>query len=111
MGGVDAMTDLLYTCDVNQQVRDGSTASHAACMLGHVEETRLLLSVFAKTDITDGNRRTPVMLTQGFGFQILDQYLRCTLTESRDNDPTSTRITDNNTDTVSPSSTEGVQQN
>jgi ankyrin repeat protein len=40
------------------------TALHVACMYGHVEATRLLLSVFARTDITDNDRDTPVMLAQ-----------------------------------------------
>jgi ankyrin repeat protein len=46
----------------------GSTALHAACFNGHVEATRLLLSVFARTDITDNDRRTPAMLAQFCGF-------------------------------------------
>jgi hypothetical protein len=81
---------------------------------GHVEATRLLLSVFARTDITDNDRRTPAMLAQ---LQADSQYCcrTCvrTLTESRDNNSTSTRVTDNNTDTVSISlsSIEDAQHN
>jgi hypothetical protein len=41
-----------------------STSLHVACMNGHVEATRLLLSVFARTDITDDDRRTPAMMAQ-----------------------------------------------
>jgi ankyrin repeat protein len=63
-GDVDAMSDLLYTCDVDLQASNGYTALHIACAHGHVEATRLLLSVFARTDITDNNRRTPAMLAQ-----------------------------------------------
>jgi ankyrin repeat protein len=107
------MSDLLYTSDVDLQVSDGMTALHVACMYGHVEATRLLLSVFARTDITDNDRRTPAMLAQQHGFTILLPYLRYTLTESRDNNSTSTRVTDNNTDTVSISlsSIEDAQHN
>jgi ankyrin repeat protein len=86
---------------------------HIACCNGHVEATRLLLSVFARTDITDNDRRTPAMMAQLGGHTILLPYLRYTLTESRDNNSTSTRVTDNNTDTVSISlsSIEDAQHN
>jgi ankyrin repeat protein len=112
-GDVDAMNDLLYTCDVDLQASTGMTALHAACMDGHVEATRLLLSWFVRTDITDISRRTPAMMAQQHGFTTLLPYLRCTLTESRDNNSTSTRVTDNNTDTVSISlsSIEDAQHN
>ena len=112
-GDVNAMSDLLYTSDVDLQVSNGMTALHVACTQGHVEETRILLSVFARTDITDNGRRTPAMVAQLSGFTILLPYLRYTLTESRDNNCTSTRVTDNNTDTVSISlsSIEDAQHN
>jgi ankyrin repeat protein len=59
------MSDLLYTSDVDlQDSLEWTTALHAACMHGHVEATRLLLSVFARTDITDNDRRTPAMVAQ-----------------------------------------------
>jgi ankyrin repeat protein len=50
---LDAMKDLLYTSNVDLQDSTGSTLLHIACMHGQVEATRLLLSVFARTDITD----------------------------------------------------------
>jgi hypothetical protein len=100
-GDVDAMSDLLYTSDVDLQDNYGYTALHVACMNGHVEATRLLLSVFARTDITDDGRRTPAMRHSHHGFTTLLPYLRYTLTELRDNNSASTRVTDNNTDTVS----------
>jgi ankyrin repeat protein len=100
-GDANTVSDLLYTSDVDLQDKSGSTSIHVACKNGHFEATRLLLSVFARTDITDDDRRTPAMVAQVYGFTMLKQYLRCTLTESRDNNRTSTRVTDNNTDTVS----------
>jgi hypothetical protein len=99
-GDVDSMSDLLYMSNVDLQDAYGKTALHAACFNEHVEATRLLLSVFARTDITDNDRRTPAMLAQFCGFTTLLPYLRCTLTESRDNNSTSTSVTDINTDTV-----------
>jgi ankyrin repeat protein len=95
------------------KIADGSTTLHAACARGHVEATRLLLSVFARTDITDNDRRTSAMVAQQFEFTSLLPYLRCTVTESRDNNSISTRVTDNNTDTVSISlsSIEDAQHN
>jgi ankyrin repeat protein len=112
-GDVDTMSDLLCTSNVDLQVGNGYTALHVACMHGHVEITRLLLSWLARTDITDIMQRTPAMLAQSFKFTNLLPYLRYTLTESRDNNSTSTRVTDNNTDTVSISlsSIEDVQHN
>jgi ankyrin repeat protein len=100
---VNAMCDLLIlnTSNVDLQGSNGHTALHVTCACGHVEATRLLLSVFARTDITDNNRHTPAMVAQRHGFTTLLPYLRCTLTESRDNNCTSTRVTNNNTDTVS----------
>jgi ankyrin repeat protein len=100
-GDVDAVTDLVYTTEVDLQVIGGMTALHVACSHGDVEVTRLLLSVWARTNITDYDRCTPAMLAQQYGFTTLLPYLNRTLSESRDNDSTSTRVTDNNTDTVS----------
>jgi hypothetical protein len=72
---------------------------HDYCYLGLPEQS----------DIIDNYRRTPVMQAQELGFAILEQHLRCTLTESRDSSITSTRVTDNNTDaaSISLSSIEG----
>jgi ankyrin repeat protein len=100
-GNVDALGDLLYTCDVDLQVMSGGTALHAVCTHGHVEATRILLSVFARTDITDSDRNTPAMIAQLVKHTILEPFLRLTLTESSDNNSTSTRVINNNTDTVS----------
>jgi ankyrin repeat protein len=46
-GDVDAMSELLSTCDVDLQTSHGSTLLHLACENGHVEVVRLLLSTFA----------------------------------------------------------------
>jgi hypothetical protein len=112
-GDVDAVSDLMYTTDVDLQVIGGMTALHAACINGHFEAIRLLLSVWARTDITDNDRCTPAMTAQKFGFTNLLSYFDRTLTESRDNNCTSTRVTDNNIDTVSISlsSIEDAQHN
>jgi ankyrin repeat protein len=112
-GDIDCMSDLLYTSDVNFQGRNGATSMHVACRSGHVEATRLLLSVFARTDITDINRDTPVMVAQKFKYTILLPHLRRTLTDTSDINCTSTRVTDTSTDTVtiSLSSIADAQQN
>jgi hypothetical protein len=100
-GDVSAINDLLCSSDVDFQDNSGHTAIHVACTYGQVEATRLLLSVFARTDITDNDRDTPAMVAQQHGNTTLLPYLHCTLTESLDSNSTSTRVTDNNTDTVS----------
>jgi ankyrin repeat protein len=60
-GDSDTAVDVLDVSDVNLQVDSGYTALHWACMYGHVDIVRILLSKFASTDITDDNRRTPAM--------------------------------------------------
>lgn len=54
-------TQLVYECDVNLQLTDGCTPLHYACACGNKDVVQLLLSVFAKTDVTDDNRHTPAM--------------------------------------------------
>jgi ankyrin repeat protein len=61
-GNIDTAADMLDVSDVNLQVVGGLAALHAACMHGHVDIVRMLLSQFASTDITDDNRQTPAML-------------------------------------------------
>jgi ankyrin repeat protein len=48
---------VVYESDVNMQDRDGRTAMHNACVNGHLDIVKVLLSVFADTNITDDNGR------------------------------------------------------
>jgi ankyrin repeat protein len=54
-----AVVDMVYESDVNIQDFDGKTAMHYACMNGHCDIVKVLLSVFADTDITDDDGYTP----------------------------------------------------
>jgi hypothetical protein len=57
---IDTVTATLYLSNINLHVVEGSTALHIACMRGHVEIVRMLLSAFADTHFTDDLRRTPL---------------------------------------------------
>jgi ankyrin repeat protein len=56
-GDTAAVVDVVYESDVNMQDRDGWTAMHYACMNGHLDTVKVLLSVFADTNITDDDGR------------------------------------------------------
>jgi hypothetical protein len=63
-GDTAAVVDVVYECDVNMQDRDGRTAMHYACMNGHLDTVKVLLSVFADTNITDDYGKTPVAVCE-----------------------------------------------
>jgi ankyrin repeat protein len=52
-------------------------ALHWACAYGHVDIVRMLLAVFASTDVTDDNRRTPAMWAEALGHTEVLPYLQC----------------------------------
>jgi ankyrin repeat protein len=54
----------VYESDVNMHDRDGSTAMHIACMNGRLDILSLLLSVFADTNITNDDGKTPVAVCE-----------------------------------------------
>lgn len=61
-GNIYLASQLVYECDVNLQLTDGCTPLHYACIRGNKEVVQMLLSVFAKTDVTDDNKHTPGMI-------------------------------------------------
>jgi ankyrin repeat protein len=71
-----AVVDVVYESDVNMQDRDGATAMHFACMNGHLDTVKVLLSVFADTSITDDFGRTPVAVCEYCGSPELAHYIQ-----------------------------------
>jgi ankyrin repeat protein len=57
---VKVVNTLVYVDDVNVQDNKGATPLHDACEYGNVDIVECLLSVFANTNITNDNKRTPV---------------------------------------------------
>jgi hypothetical protein len=58
-GDTAAVVEMVYESDVNLQDFNGNTAMHNAGMKGHFDIVKVLLSVFADTNITDDNGDTP----------------------------------------------------
>jgi hypothetical protein len=67
-GDIDEVNKRLDTCNVDEQDDTGNTLLHRACEYGHVEIVRLLLSVFARTDITDDDGVTPIEMARQRGY-------------------------------------------
>jgi hypothetical protein len=59
-GDRERVGSLLYSADVNEQSSYGCTPLHNACRMDDKYIVQSLLSVFASTDITDNDRRTPI---------------------------------------------------
>jgi ankyrin repeat protein len=107
-GDVDKLSDLVYVGDANTLNNFGCTPLHHACMYGHVDITRLLLSVFARTDIEDDYRRTPVMMAEYSGNFEVAPYLHYQLPVGLSNveddasiSSISTRVSESNHNVVS----------
>jgi hypothetical protein len=75
-GDTAAVVDVVYESDVNMQARDGKTAMHLACMNGHLDTVKVLLSVFADTNITNDFGRTPVVLCEYYDSPELAHYIQ-----------------------------------
>jgi hypothetical protein len=75
-GDAAAVCNAVYGGDVNMQARDGCTAMHIACMNGHLDIVKVLLSVFADIDITDDDGRTPVAVCVLYGSPELAHYIQ-----------------------------------
>lgn len=71
-----AVVDEVYRSDVNMQERDGKTAMLYACKNGHFDILRVLLSVFADTDITNDDGRTPAAECEYWGSPELAHYIK-----------------------------------
>jgi ankyrin repeat protein len=81
-GEIDTVQNLLSLSNVDTQVSGGWIALHWVCMHSYVEIVRLLLSVFARIDISNDQRLTPTMVAETAGHTHVLHYLRLTLTES-----------------------------
>jgi ankyrin repeat protein len=75
-GDTAAVVDVVYESDVNMQDRDGRTAMHIACVNGHLDIVKVLLSVFADTNIIDDDGRTPVAVCEYYGSPELAHYIQ-----------------------------------
>jgi ankyrin repeat protein len=75
-GDTTAAVGVVYECDVNIQNSKGRTAMHYACANGHLDTVKVLLSVFADTNIADENNRTPVALCEYTGSPELAHYIQ-----------------------------------
>jgi hypothetical protein len=71
----DDVSIALYDTNVNMTCHDGSIPLHWACQNGSVDIVRLLLSVFARVDITNDDRRTPIDAAMQFGNKELVPYM------------------------------------
>jgi ankyrin repeat protein len=75
-GDTAAVVDVVYESDVNMQDKGGRTAMHNACVNGHLDIVKVLLSVFADTDITNDYGDTPVALCEYYGSPELAHYIQ-----------------------------------
>jgi ankyrin repeat protein len=71
-----AVADVVYKSDVNMQDGAGRTAIHHACMNEHLDLVKVLLSVFADTNITNDFGKTPVALCEYYGSPELADYIQ-----------------------------------
>jgi hypothetical protein len=67
-GDIDEVNKRLDICNVDEQIDTGYTPLHRACAYGQLEIIRLLLSVFARTDITDDYGNTPIEMARERGY-------------------------------------------
>jgi ankyrin repeat protein len=75
-GDSATVVDVVYESDVNMQDINGKTAMHCACTSGNLDTVKVLLSVFADTNITNDNGRTPVALCELYGSPQLAHYIQ-----------------------------------
>jgi ankyrin repeat protein len=66
---------VLYNADVDLIDRNGCTPLHMACQNGSVSIVQLLLSVFARVDITNNDRRIPIDVANFHGNTELVPYI------------------------------------
>jgi ankyrin repeat protein len=93
----------VYKSDVNMQDSDGMNAMHNACVCGHLDIVKVLLSVFADTNITSDFGIAPVAVGEYYGNPELAHYIKqnhpMSVSGDGDNDSNRTLSTDhNNTD-------------
>jgi ankyrin repeat protein len=73
---LDAVHAQLRLQEVNSQDNVGRTALHYACINGHVEMVRSLLSVGSRTDIFDVWANLPIKLAEDHDNNELVPYLQ-----------------------------------
>jgi hypothetical protein len=78
VGDIDTAANMLHVSNVNLQAAGGQAALHLACWQGHVDIVRMLLAVFASTDVTDDDRYTPAMWAETTGHTEVLPYLQYT---------------------------------
>lgn len=66
----------LIESDLNKQDSTGATPLHVACLNGHGNVTRMLMSVFPNLEITDDFGDTPVEICEKYGSADLANYIR-----------------------------------
>jgi hypothetical protein len=69
------VNNALYDTDIDMIDHHGSTPLHRACQNGNVNMVQLLLSVFARDDITDNEKLTPIEIAKCFGNKELVSYM------------------------------------
>jgi hypothetical protein len=81
-GDIRDALNTVYSTDVNMIDQSGSTPLHWACRYNNVDIVRILMSVFARDDITDNDKRTSIETANYYGNEDLvpymSQYLRVT---------------------------------
>jgi ankyrin repeat protein len=103
-----AVVNVVYESDVNIQDSDGRTPIHHACVNGHLDTVKVLLSVFADTNTTNDYGNDPVAVCEHYGSPELAHYIQHNhvMCVSRDggnssNTTVSGQVDHNNTDTKS----------
>jgi hypothetical protein len=74
-GNVCGVSKVLFDTNVDMIDHHGDTPLHVACRCGQMDIALLLLSVFARVDITNGARRIPVEEANRFGNAELVPYM------------------------------------
>jgi ankyrin repeat protein len=71
-----SVVDVMYESDVNKHDSGGRTAMHIACVNGHLDIVKVLLSVFADANMIDCEGRTPVAVCEHYGSPELAHYIQ-----------------------------------
>jgi ankyrin repeat protein len=80
---ISDVTIAVYGVDINMTDHTGSTPLHWACQSDTLDIVQLLLSVFARVDITDDDKRAPLEVANEFGNKDLVPYMSQLLDASK----------------------------